>query len=732
MIPDYITSIPDNGFANHTEIVSLVIPRSVSTIGSFAFFGCENLESITIPESVKDMGSYAFANCHNLKEVNIVGSISSLKDHVFDSCSSLQNFVAPSSLTYIGWGAFRNCTSLTNISLPKETSVIENSSFEGCFGLRNIYLYRYSSAVQYFDEEQYNIIYVDTNESEPTYKLEGYSLSLNNAMGLKFYFTFGLDLLEDKDAYVSLHNGHTEQVIKIASIQPEYNGYYGFCANVNVKELFEPITCTIYDGQRQVIASYTYSTTDYLDYILEHEEEYPAYISIVKAIRNYGICTMNYFGTSQTTFSANSNREIDLSSYRAKLNDNVPFRGARLVLKTQLGMKLYFTDGNEFYVDGQKVEPKLEDGYKLIEIDHIKVENIDQFHTITVDGQSMEYSLLSYGYVGLQTGNEQLIQLIQSLYTYFETVGSYKEEVERTLTNVKEQFEQANTKYSQAEKAVSSGVLSYFESILNNPNATVVQKQDASDAIDTLTRHSTDRLTYIENPQKGDIRKYSTIIGGKEDATSWDRFLLITQEAINKTNAYRNEEKLPSLMTSCYMMAAAQVQSNASAYVIGHSRLENVGENLYWTYVSPDDANSKESVVDHLYEGWYVNEKLVNDYLKTHPNATNADIVRDCNLPDESYIKTGHYENIVDDAVATGFGTTGNATLKGCGYKYVYSQTFSSNKTYALYDVNDFMNGAKAYYNSIVDTYIQSIQECTRLSQVIETLEASLQTNGMR
>ena len=46
-----------------TEITNLIIPNSVTSIGSYAFFGCSSLTSITIPNSVTSIGDYTFQGC---------------------------------------------------------------------------------------------------------------------------------------------------------------------------------------------------------------------------------------------------------------------------------------------------------------------------------------------------------------------------------------------------------------------------------------------------------------------------------------------------------------------------------------------------------------------------------------------------------------------------------------------------------------------------------------------
>ena len=56
-------------YLNGEEIKDLVIPNSVTSIGSLAFVGCDGLTSVTIPNSVTSIGHEAFAYCYNLKSV---------------------------------------------------------------------------------------------------------------------------------------------------------------------------------------------------------------------------------------------------------------------------------------------------------------------------------------------------------------------------------------------------------------------------------------------------------------------------------------------------------------------------------------------------------------------------------------------------------------------------------------------------------------------------------------
>jgi len=61
------------------------IPNSVTSIGSFAFWGCTGLTSVTIPNSVTSIGDWAFAGCTGLTSVTIEAEIPpTLGYYVFD------------------------------------------------------------------------------------------------------------------------------------------------------------------------------------------------------------------------------------------------------------------------------------------------------------------------------------------------------------------------------------------------------------------------------------------------------------------------------------------------------------------------------------------------------------------------------------------------------------------------------------------------------------------------
>ncbi len=87
----------------------------VTGISEAAFLGCSDLQSVTIPNSVTSIGFWAFKDCSSLTSITIPSSVTSIGWGVFSGCSSLTSITIPSSVTSIGWGITSGCSSLTSI-----------------------------------------------------------------------------------------------------------------------------------------------------------------------------------------------------------------------------------------------------------------------------------------------------------------------------------------------------------------------------------------------------------------------------------------------------------------------------------------------------------------------------------------------------------------------------------------------------------------------------------------
>ncbi len=118
-------------------LISLTIPNSVTSIGSYAFARCSGLTNVSIPNSVTSIGSYAFARCSGLTNVSIPNSVTSIETYAF-SGSGLTNVTIPYSITTINDYVFSGCTNLINVKLPKTLKSIGNYAFSGCSSLASV------------------------------------------------------------------------------------------------------------------------------------------------------------------------------------------------------------------------------------------------------------------------------------------------------------------------------------------------------------------------------------------------------------------------------------------------------------------------------------------------------------------------------------------------------------------------------------------------------------------
>ncbi len=83
-----------------------IIPNSVTTIGSDAFYKCGGLTSVTIPNSVTSIGSYAFSGCSGLTSVTIPNSVTSIGNYAFSGCSGLTSVIVGNGMTNIGSNSY--------------------------------------------------------------------------------------------------------------------------------------------------------------------------------------------------------------------------------------------------------------------------------------------------------------------------------------------------------------------------------------------------------------------------------------------------------------------------------------------------------------------------------------------------------------------------------------------------------------------------------------------------
>ncbi len=151
-IPDSVTRIESNAFANCSLLTTISIPDSVYSIGQGAFTNCSALTSITIPGSVEEMDpAYAFINCSKLTSINVNSAntiLSSADGVLFNKnkkvlytypCGKTDaSYTVPAGVTQIEEGAFLS-SKLQSITIPDSITKIDVIAFIFCDELEDVY-----------------------------------------------------------------------------------------------------------------------------------------------------------------------------------------------------------------------------------------------------------------------------------------------------------------------------------------------------------------------------------------------------------------------------------------------------------------------------------------------------------------------------------------------------------------------------------------------------------------
>ena len=169
-------------FRDYSNLTSITIGNSVTSIGSYAFARCSNLTSIMIPDSVTTIGKSAFLGCSKLTGIIVSANneaYMSIDGNLYSKDGTAliayaigktdTSFTIPSSVATIGSYAFDGCNNLTSITIGDSVTTIGSYAFDGC----NSALYTEYEFGKYIGDSTnpYAVLIEVTNKNMSTYTI---------------------------------------------------------------------------------------------------------------------------------------------------------------------------------------------------------------------------------------------------------------------------------------------------------------------------------------------------------------------------------------------------------------------------------------------------------------------------------------------------------------------------------------------------------------------------------
>ena len=133
-----VESLGAGVFQNAKKLISLNFTQKLKTIGQAAFIGCQLLESVGDVSGVEgNLANSEFYDCQHLKSLNFSSKLTGTLDRTFYNCQRLGSVGDMSNITAIS-GAFNRCYWLKKLNLSKKCTSIKSYAFFYCRRLTDL------------------------------------------------------------------------------------------------------------------------------------------------------------------------------------------------------------------------------------------------------------------------------------------------------------------------------------------------------------------------------------------------------------------------------------------------------------------------------------------------------------------------------------------------------------------------------------------------------------------
>ena len=182
MLPNTLTKISYNAFANCSGLTGVQFSNSVTIIRDNAFRGCTGINDvyfngsleewckicfesngnpctaganlyfngelatdIVIPDTISQIGNYLFIGCTSLTSVEIPGGVTKIGIYAFNKCSNISSITIEEGLNSVGMLAFSQCTNLKTVNYTGTIDdwcdiAFDNDGSNPCCGGASLYI----------------------------------------------------------------------------------------------------------------------------------------------------------------------------------------------------------------------------------------------------------------------------------------------------------------------------------------------------------------------------------------------------------------------------------------------------------------------------------------------------------------------------------------------------------------------------------------------------------------
>ncbi len=309
-LPETVTSISESAFDKCKGLISIQIPDSVTAIGKDAFWLCSSLESLRIPDSVESIGGTAVGYCTSLKKLTIGKGVSEwnsflngcsaletleinsdVPSNVFNALENLRTVIIGDSATSIASNAFYERRKLESVVIGKSVVSIGGAAFAGCLLLDSVTISSATTSIEIgafnYEANSYGVDFTAPEKRNVYFNgtlIEWFDLSANWLDSPLDWGTY----CKGGDLYI---NGEllTELVLPLKSYDsfkniPVYSLQYCtslkklVCAGVKMGSFYgcKSLKTVVFYGYE--VPSYSFENTSVEDF---------AYYNTVSAISNY-------------------------------------------------------------------------------------------------------------------------------------------------------------------------------------------------------------------------------------------------------------------------------------------------------------------------------------------------------------------------------------------------------------------------------------------------------------